>query len=311
MGKKKGRAINLKNKYQICGAVTKIFIERKNGDIIETLIDTDDLPLVSSYKNTWVAQHYKSRDVFYVSQYAGKNENKERCVPYRLHRIITNCPENLVVDHVNHNTLDNRKSNLNIVTSRENSQNTVRRKNRSTFRGVRKTTCGYDVSFMINGEHKFLGSYLLKKHAISARIRAEIKYWNYRSSIKKWYRTLKGRYLLKNQNEYRLMVEKKNILSKLCGASTIQNTFGVSRQRIEQYRRDGMPFHKVGGRYFYELDKCIQWVQSNISKSIKSTNNIAINAIDRKEKYITITRSEYESLLQKISVLEERLNKVS
>lgn len=42
---------------------------------------------------------------------------------YKLHRFITNCPREKVVDHINHNTLDNRKANLKICTRFENQQN--------------------------------------------------------------------------------------------------------------------------------------------------------------------------------------------
>ncbi|MCQ2574535.1 MAG: HNH endonuclease [Alphaproteobacteria bacterium] len=43
----------------------------------------------------------------------------------RLHRIITGCPDNMVVDHINHNTLDNRRCNLRVVTNRVNAQNKI------------------------------------------------------------------------------------------------------------------------------------------------------------------------------------------
>lgn len=40
-----------------------------------------------------------------------------------LHRLILKCPEGLVVDHINHDKLDNRKSNLRICTRANNNKN--------------------------------------------------------------------------------------------------------------------------------------------------------------------------------------------
>lgn len=40
-----------------------------------------------------------------------------------LHRFVMNAPKGLVVDHVRHDTLDNRKSQLRVVTVQENSLN--------------------------------------------------------------------------------------------------------------------------------------------------------------------------------------------
>ena len=40
-----------------------------------------------------------------------------------LHRLIMNCPEDRVIDHINGNGLDNRRENLRIVSIRENGNN--------------------------------------------------------------------------------------------------------------------------------------------------------------------------------------------
>jgi hypothetical protein len=131
---------DIKNKYEIIGDYTEIYLNRKNGVIEKTLLDTEDLEKVREYGYTW---HYYIGNHAASSPYVvGNNvfwESGTRiCERIYLHRIIMDCPDDKEVDHINHDTLDNRKSNLRIVSKSENQQNRkgARIGNKSGVRGV-------------------------------------------------------------------------------------------------------------------------------------------------------------------------------
>lgn len=54
-----------------------------------------------------------------------------------LHRLITNAPKGTVVDHINGDTLDNRKENLRVCSTKENIRNQTLHKDKwQKYRGV-------------------------------------------------------------------------------------------------------------------------------------------------------------------------------
>jgi AP2 domain. len=61
------------------------------------------------------------------------NGNK---VEVKMHRLVTNAPEDKQVDHKNGNKLDNRKENLRLCTNTENQQNRQSVRGSSKFKGV-------------------------------------------------------------------------------------------------------------------------------------------------------------------------------
>ena len=86
------------------------------------LVDDEDYEMVSKYK--WQESKAIRNGKYYTSYALGKTcgSNKTRKT-ISMHRLIMNTPPHLVVDHINHNGLDNRKENLRNVTQGENQRN--------------------------------------------------------------------------------------------------------------------------------------------------------------------------------------------
>jgi hypothetical protein len=71
-------------------------------------------------------------------------------------------PPELVVDHQDHYTLDNRKQNLKNVTQSENSSN----RKTDIFNGVHKFRNGYRVRMSVNGKRRSFGVYTNLQEAV-------------------------------------------------------------------------------------------------------------------------------------------------
>lgn len=145
--------------------MAKIVLYNKNGDkIAEALIDTEDIGKISSDK--WCIDKNN-----YV-----KNSKQEY-----LHRVILGAPKDMCVDHINGNTLDNRKNNLRICTNRENTSNRTKlgTNNTSGILGVRfdnrRNKWYADIQY--KGKCIFFGYFNIKEDAIKARINAEKLYF--------------------------------------------------------------------------------------------------------------------------------------
>lgn len=137
MRNKDGTFKQLFNNYIINGDTTTLFVKYKDLSF-DVLIDTDDLDLVLK-NGKWFASptHGRCKKIYY---YIYNNKT------IGLHRLITNCPKHLQVDHINRNSLDNRKCNLRVCTNRENCLNKPAGK--SGFKNIRITKTGkYQARF--------------------------------------------------------------------------------------------------------------------------------------------------------------------
>lgn len=89
--------------------------------------------------------------------------NGEKMTNILLHREITRCPKGFEVDHINHDTADNRRANLRIVTSCQNGANALKTRSRRTsnYKGVSlyKRDNNWCAQIIRNGKYFFLGRY--------------------------------------------------------------------------------------------------------------------------------------------------------
>lgn len=95
---------------------------------------------------------------------------------FYMHRIITNAPLGMDVDHKNHDPLDNRRCNLLVCTHARNMQNTSKRShNKSGYLGVcwHKQLGKWRATITIDGVYKHLGVFNNIDDAIKARKNAE------------------------------------------------------------------------------------------------------------------------------------------
>ncbi len=100
-------------------------------DGCEIFVDPEDAERVT--KESWVCRHRvrpNKRTGVYAHKYGHTAET--------LHRFILNARPHEIIDHINHDGLDNRSANLRIVTNSENMQNRngANRNSKTGVRGV-------------------------------------------------------------------------------------------------------------------------------------------------------------------------------
>ena len=151
------------NKFEIEGDILKI--TTASGVLI--LADAADYDLLSKY--SWCISN---------TGYAVANINYK---VIRMHRYILGLSEpTKIIDHINGNTLDNRKVNLRYCTNTENSRNCrLSKNNTSGVSGVNliKSSGRYRARIMVNRKEIRLGHFKTFEEAAKARREAEKKYF--------------------------------------------------------------------------------------------------------------------------------------
>lgn len=143
-----------KNGLHVYGDITYVDLYNKNCEVIaQAIIDTEDINKIRYTKWKLSGSGYAMN----TPKYKGRTKHMSREI----------LGVNDFVDHINHNTLDNRKSNLRVVTKSQNQMN-------ANYKGVTELSSGkFGAHIKLNGKMANLGTYIDKEEAYFARWYAE------------------------------------------------------------------------------------------------------------------------------------------
>lgn len=148
------------------------------GRKYRTLVSAEDFEVVSTFR--WLAKFCKETKTHYAARFVVQDGRKRLVF---LHRFLLGLThrDGKIVDHINGDTLDNRRSNLRIVTSAQNSYNSkIERSSLSGVKGViprfknGKQLSTFRAYIYKNYKRIDLGSHPTIELAIAARRGAEI-----------------------------------------------------------------------------------------------------------------------------------------
>jgi hypothetical protein len=133
-----------------------------SGDVC--LVDDDDYNFV----NQWKWKPIKSGKRIYAGRnIRGKNGKKWACV--LMHRLLTDAPDGMQVDHIDGDTLNNSRSNLRVCTQSQNQVNSSGQSgSASRYCGVTRNGSGWIARTKKNGVPHRFGTYRTEEEAARA-----------------------------------------------------------------------------------------------------------------------------------------------
>lgn len=174
----------------------KIILSGKRGERKSVIVDDDD------YEKYNHLRWHLSDTGYAVRRHRGET--------YRLHRLVMECSEGMVIDHLNGDKLDCRKSNLRVCTQTENA------KNRHGAKGYT-----FDKSkgrWMVRCRGKFYGRYDTEEEAQRA-YKLACSGQEYQTTRRKFY--MLPKHISKQFGKYVVFVQKDKKRLRKTGILTL------------------------------------------------------------------------------------------
>lgn len=151
------------NKFVIEGEIVKMELKRRGKESLWTIFDLEDLDKVKDFPYTWISHYNRTNDAYYATTTCNTPYNGRTTI--QLHMFVMDFFDNrgkkIHIDHINRDTLDNRKSNLRMLEAKENlkNRNGKNSNNTSGYRNVTRDKNKWIVQLQVNGKNKRLGSF--------------------------------------------------------------------------------------------------------------------------------------------------------
>ena len=161
----------------------EIIIESKAHGTHTVLIDEEDWDKVKQYK--WYLNKARTGKIYVranidnpaggvrIHEVNGKVYKYPKQTTIPLHRVIMNTPKGMYTDHIDGNTLDNRKENLRVCTNAQNCWNREKNKNNTYgYKGIkfdaRRRLAPWQVYVGHHGNRIYVGNYATPEEAARA-----------------------------------------------------------------------------------------------------------------------------------------------